>query len=196
MSRRAGTSDVLTATTTSGGEWERPPVRALRSLPVPVSEPYAVRSARRAAPAVPSTQGALALAFSAAERVEERVDPDFGPRSTPSRDLPDPASACTALVQAIVEVLGGSRPSAQLARWVTTDVYAGLQRRAGLAARLRRGAASTSRHAVVRRVRICEPRDGVVEACAVILDAGRVRAVALRLEGIDGRWRATAVEVG
>lgn len=173
-----------------------PPARVLRSLPIPVSEPNPVRSARGRSVAVPATQGALALAFPAAEVPDETDDPDFGPRPTPSHDLPDPTAACTALVQAIVEVLGGSRPSAQLARWLAADVYAGLQRRAGLAARLRRGAAPTPCHAVVRRVRVCQPRDGVVEACAVIIESERVRAVALRLEGLDGRWRATAVEVG
>lgn len=181
----------------TGTDLERatPPARALRSLPIPVSEPHPVRSARDQASRIPITQGALALAFPAAEE-PEAPDPDFGVRATPSRDLPDPTGACTALVQAIVEVLGGSRPSAQLARWLTADVYAGLQRRAGLAARLRRGAAATSHHAVVRRVRVCEVRDGVVEACAVIIESERVRAVALRLEGLDGRWRATAVEIG
>lgn len=173
-----------------------PPARALRALPVPVSEPHGVRSARAGTHAVPPTQGSLALAFAADTEPEEGIDPQFGPRPTSSRDLPEPAGACTALVQAIVEVLGGSRPSTQLARWLTADVYAGLQRRAGLAARLRRGAAPAFRHAVVRRVRVCEPRDGVAEACAVIIDGERVRAVALRLEGVDGRWRATAVEIG
>ena len=172
-----------------------PSPRALRSLPVPICEPNPVRSARRPVHAVPATQGSLALAFTVTEP-EDDQDPDFGPQPTARRDLPDPAGACTALVQAIVEVLGGARPSAQLARWLTADVYSGLQRRAGLAARLRRGAAPTPTHSVVRRVRVCEPRDGVVEACAVIVEQDRVRAVALRLEGMDGRWRATAVEIG
>ena len=182
--------------TTSEVEATAPPVRVLRSLPVPVSEPHPVRSVRGLAQPVPPTQGALALAFPVIERPEEQDDEDFGPRATSSRELPDPAGACAALVQAIVEVLGGSRPSAQLARWLTADVYAALQRRAGLAARLRRGAAPVCRHPVVRRVRVCAPRDGVVEACAVVFEGDRVRAVALRIEGLDGRWRVTAAEVG
>ncbi|HZI98105.1 MAG TPA: Rv3235 family protein [Actinomycetales bacterium] len=173
-----------------------PELRALRSLPVPVSEPHDVRTVRRQHDDVPATQGSLALAFTSAAGEDDEPDPEFGPQPTSSRDLPEPGAACTALVRAVVEVLGGTRPSSQLARWLTTDVYAALQRRAGLAARLRRGAAPSARQAVVRRVRVCEPRDGVVEACAVVIDGGRVRAVALRLEGLDGRWRATAVEVG
>ena len=61
---------------------------------------------------------------------------------------------------------------------------------------MRRGAAPSTRQAVVRGVRVCLPADGVAEASAVVIDADRVRAVAVRLEGLDGRWRATALEVG
>jgi hypothetical protein len=35
-----------------------------------------------------------------------------------------------------------------------------------------------------------------VEASAVVLDRGRYRAIALRLEDADGRWRVTALEIG
>jgi hypothetical protein len=49
---------------------------------------------------------------------------------------------------------------------------------------------------MVRSVRVCLPADGVAEASAVVVSRGRVLAVALRLEGLDGRWRMTALEVG
>jgi len=42
---------------------------------------------------------------------------------------------------------------------------------------------------------VCEPRDGIVEATVVVRGRARVRAVALRLEGLDRRWRATAIHV-
>jgi aerobic-type carbon monoxide dehydrogenase small subunit (CoxS/CutS family) len=48
----------------------------------------------------------------------------------------------------------------------------------------------------VRTVRVCEPADGVAEACAVVIDGNRVRALALRLVGLDGRWRVEALQVG
>ncbi len=44
-------------------------------------------------------------------------------------------------------------------------------------------------------VSIFEPRDGVVEAVVIVRGKARVRAVALRLEGLDSRWRATAINV-
>lgn len=172
------------------------PARPLRSMPVPVSEPHALHTARHRRLRVPATQGTLALSFTAARPYDTDVDPDFGPQHTSSRDLPEPGAACAALVQAVVEVLGGIRPASQLARWLSSEVYTAICRRAALAARMRRDAAPTGRHAVVRGVRVCEPADGVVEGSAVVVEQDRVRAVALRLEGMDGRWRATAVEVG
>jgi hypothetical protein len=53
-----------------------------------------------------------------------------------------------------------------------------------------------ARRALVRRVRICQPGDGIVEACAVVVDNGRVRAIALRMTGIDRRWVVSALQVG
>jgi len=38
--------------------------------------------------------------------------------------------------------------------------------------------------------------DGVAEVSAVAHRAGRAHAVAARLEGVDGRWRCTALQVG
>jgi hypothetical protein len=42
---------------------------------------------------------------------------------------------------------------------------------------------------------VCEPRDGVVEAVVIVRGRARARAVAIRLEGLDRRWRATAIHV-
>ncbi len=60
----------------------------------------------------------------------------------------------------------------------------------------RRRAPGPRRPAIVRRVRVCEPADGIVEACAVVVSHGRVRALAIRLEGLDGRWLVTALTIG
>jgi hypothetical protein len=173
----------------------------LRRLPVPVSEPYPCGSAPNRHPTVAPTQGALALAFSAAQSGDGPGDRWAAPQPTPSAALPDPRATCAVLVQAVIEVLAGTRQPTQLVRWLSADVYTALARRVGLAARLRRRADSaptgeTGRRAVVSSVRLCHPADGVVEASVVVLDRGRVRAVAVRLEGLDGRWRATALEVG
>jgi hypothetical protein len=45
-------------------------------------------------------------------------------------------------------------------------------------------------------VRVCEPADGVAEVSAVFRRADRVRAIAFRIQGVDGRWRITALQLG
>ena len=165
----------------------------LRVLPVPIAEPHPLGAPRPPRTAQPPGQGVLALRLSAAE--EQAGDAFFAPQPTPSGALPDPGPVTAGVVQAVVEVLSGARPAAQLLRWLSADVYAGVQRRAALATRVR-GRRTPARRAAVRRVVLSTPRDGVAEAAVVVQDGQRVRAVAVRLEGLDGRWRVTALEVG
>ena len=109
-------------------------------------------------------------------------------------DLPEPEPFVAKIAQAVVEVISGQRPATQLIRHTSPTVYSLLARRALVSSRRLRGEAR--RPAVVRRIRMCEPADGVIEACAVVVSHGRVRALAFRLEGLDGRWLMTQVAVG
>lgn len=136
----------------------------------------------------PYIQDALAVDFSL--RSDEDV---FGEQPTRRDDLPDPRDWAAHIAQALVEVMGGARPAPQLLRWTTPEVYAVVARRAAVSAR--RGMPPT-RRTVVRSLRVCEPADGVAEASAVVVDGGRVRALAMRLVGLDGRWRVEALQVG
>lgn len=118
---------------------------------------------------------------------------DFGPQHTAREFLPDPRLWAARLVQAIVEVTVGARPVGQLIRWTSTNVYESVQRRvnhAGSVLGAERRAA-----AIVRSVHVSEPSDGVAEVCAVVQHGARCRALALRLEGVDGRWQCTALQV-
>jgi hypothetical protein len=136
----------------------------------------------------PYVQDALAVDFSL------RTDQDlFGEQPTRRDDLPDPRDWAAHIAQALVEVMAGARPAPQLLRWTTPEVYAVVARRAAVSAR--RGMPPT-RRTVVRSLRVCEPADGVAEASAVVVDGGRVRALAMRLVGLDGRWRVEALQVG
>lgn len=173
-------------------------LRPIRVLPIPQSAPPTVAlaaasalpwqgSTADAARAVAFVQGTLAVDFSPAE------DGHFERQATSRRDLPDPQVWAAHLAQAVVEVMTGSRPAPQLLRWTSPEVYAVLARRGAVSAR--RGM-PRGRRATVRRVRVCEPRDGVAEACAVVVDGPRVRALAMRLVGLDGRWRIEALQVG
>lgn len=119
----------------------------------------------------------------------------FDPQPTAAADLPDPEPLLRNLTQGVLEVLSGTRDVGQLARWMTDLAYRALVTRANLAARARnaRGVpASRPAHAVLS-VHASSPADGVVEAVVVVAGPARTRAVAIRLEGMDHRWRATSL---
>jgi hypothetical protein len=122
------------------------------------------------------------------------LEEEFGPQPTPRAQLPEPQLWAARLVQAIIEVDAGLRPATQLIRWTTTAVHEAISRRQST------GASFSGRQLgeLVRSVRTSEPLDGVVEVSAVIQRSGhggRSRAMALRLDGIDGRWQCTALEI-
>lgn len=171
---------------------------ALHLRPVPrLDGPY---DDERGDPAAPVVDGSLALAFPPPTRVSVplRLVPPAGgvsPTAVPtSRDLlPDPRPWTTRLTQAIAEVLAGARPAAQLSRVATLDVLALLERGAG---RLGARPGGPPQRPIVSSVHLSEPCDGVAEVCAVVDTGLRKRALAFRLEGINGQWRCTALHVG
>jgi hypothetical protein len=151
-------------------------------------------------PVAPLVDGSLALAFPPPTRVSMplRLVPPAGGVTLTSeptqRDLlPDPRPWTIRLAQAISEVLAGARPAGQLSRVATLEVLQLLERGAG---RLGGRGAGPAQRPVVGSVHLSEPCDGVAEACAVVDTGSRKRALALRLEGIDGQWRCTAVHIG
>jgi hypothetical protein len=167
----------------------------LRALPVPDTEPAPDRDGFERPARVGAEQPTLALALVTTPVDDpESTSPFgyFGPQPTSTSDLPDPRAWAGRMVQAVLEAQSGVRPVAQLVRWTSSEVYAGLHRRAALAATR----PAPGRRDMVRSVRVCLPADGIVEASAVVVTRGRVQAVALRLEGLDGRWRMTALELG
>ena len=169
---------------------------ALRHLPVPDTEPPLEqmpepeppwrRGRRRPAAAV---QGVLTLVVGGASD----GDVDFGPLPTATSELPDATRWARQMVQVIVEVLSGERAATQLLRWTVPEVYDEVRSRT--ATRSPSGAAPLRRPRV-GTVRVCQPADGVAEVAAVVHGPQRTRAIALRLEGLDGRWRVTVLQAG
>jgi hypothetical protein len=106
------------------------------------------------------------------------------------------------IAQACMEVIGGSRPVQQLARWLDPDCYDKLVHRAALAQdrRTRRAAGKSALQplpsTVVRPARVCRISADVYEAALVVVEPHRARAVALRLERRRGLWKVTALEIG
>lgn len=131
--------------------------------------------------------------------VRTRIVPDefFGHQPTPTAELPDPTPLLGNLARCIVEVLAGARDLEQIARWVTDDVYRHLLRRVVLSGRSRRtrGITAVRPSFTLGSMRVFEPRDGIIEAVVIVRGRSRARAVAIRLEGLDRRWRASAINV-
>ena len=180
------------------------PVRVPYLTPVPDSLPpfdderTAMRRLRVLSPALPvhrtpavpirRIRAARAVRITASE-TQETVpgwsrEADVGVRSTPTSALPPAGRAAQLLARALIEVLSHQRPLAQLRPYCAPDVFAGLQTRQQ----------PTRTLASVRTVRVCEPADGAAEVAVVARAGQRSWALAFRMEGIDGRWRITAVE--
>jgi hypothetical protein len=99
--------------------------------------------------------------------------------------------------RAVVEVVGGDRGPQQLLRWTSESVYAQLQRRSALLA----GATPNDRRirrlrGQVRSVHVFCPSPEAAELSVHVRQGERSRAIAARIELVDGRWCCTALEFG
>ena len=157
----------------------QPPVEDERT-PVRLLLPGAPAPRPRYRPGPRPAVGAAALA-----------DDDFGPTWSRRADLPDARDAGRRLITLTLEALAGRRPLPQLQPMTSVGVFAAL---AG--GRRPRWCVDGTAPLIVGPVHVCEPVDGVAEVSAVARRAGRAHAVAARLEGIDGRWRCTALQIG
>jgi hypothetical protein len=200
-------TDIRADSSASAGREHRLP----RRIPTPISQPP-YDDERGDFGQRPQTSGSSALS-PVARRVQSQphlelvvdkpvsrrsVDDEtlFGRQPTPTAALPDVRSWAGRLGRSIAEVLTGDRPAQQLMRWTNDAVFTDLCRRSETVA----GAGSAHRgmrnRVSIISVHVCEPRDGVAEASVHVRHGLRSRAYALRLEGLDGRWRCTALQMG
>lgn len=174
--------------------------------PVPDSEPPfdpvsgpsgAVTTIRRRHPDATRFGGSVPIRLSASASAPTSVacdavpswsaDADVGVRRTASAQLPSAGRAAQVFATALVEVLAGRRPVGQLRVHAAPAVFAGLVNRASSA---------LVAPAQLLSVRVCQPADGVAEVSATVRSGLRARAIAFRMEGVDGRWRVTALDIG
>lgn len=113
-------------------------------------------------------------------------DTDMGVERTARSALPDPRETAGVLARAVIEALAGLRQLNQLSTHCSPEVFAALK------VRVRTGGAPPK----LMSVRASEPTDGIAEASAVFRRGARAAALAFRLQGIDGRWRVTALQIG
>jgi hypothetical protein len=116
----------------------------------------------------------------------------FDPRPTGRLELPEPTAFARRLLIAVIETATGRRSASQLSQHTTLAVQAGLARDAGRISRL----GTLSRPAAVHSIHLSEPADGVAEVVGIVRVGPRFRAIALRLEGLDGRWKCVRLQIG
>ena len=116
---------------------------------------------------------------------------DFGPTWSRRAELPDPQAVGRRLVTLTLEAFAGRRSVGQLQPLVSPALFTALSER-----RRPRWCTEGTAPLLISSLHVCEPVDGVAEVSAVARRGGRAHAVAARLEGIDGRWRCTALQIG
>ncbi len=118
----------------------------------------------------------------------------FDSQPTPRSELPDPTATIEKLALLGCEIIAGVRSVEQIGRWVTEDVYRVLAERSVAVRQTRVGAEPRQRpHISVGLTVVTEPRDGVVEGVSLVRIGPRTRAMCIRLEGLDHRWRASSL---
>lgn len=135
----------------------------------------------------------------ARKKVSSPLDSDdyFGVQFNNADDLGDPKPILAFLAQSVIETMAGIRDIEQCARWLSDGVYQQLRQKSLASTRSR--AESNVRqmrpNLTVGKISVFSPRVGVIEGVVIIHNIGRARAVAIRLEGYNGRWRARSVAV-
>jgi len=170
----------------------RQAVRAVAIAPVappatPTTRPAAASTSARGTALGVTSRTAAAPPFDHSAGVPAwSEEADIGVRLTTTADLPSAERSASVLARAVIEVLSGRRPLGQLRVHCAPDVYAGLADRPTFAS-------AALPHLI--SVRVCEPADGVAEVSVAYRRAERVRALAFRIQGVDGRWRMTALQL-
>ena len=141
---------------------------------------------------VASVQGTLALRYGGEVR------------SAPSPELRLVAGGRAELeafahrfARAVVEVACGDRGPQQLLRWTTEQVYAELQHRSARLAATTPGDRRVRRlRSNVRSVHLFCPSAEAAEISVHVRHGERSRAIAARIELVEGRWCCTALQFG
>lgn len=169
---------------------------ALRLLPVPACEPPyddelpGHGTGRQDARPAATTGPLRGLTLLRLVPDEDDDEPVANARPTETSDLPPVRPAAQALVQGLLEVLGGVRPVHQLRRATSMELFDELE--AWVHAQPR-ATGRRPRTGAVRSLHVQE-RPGIAEVSATVARGGRAAALALRFEGTDGQWRCTQLE--
>jgi hypothetical protein len=115
----------------------------------------------------------------------EEYDVDFAPEPTSAADLPDIHELTFQFIHNVVEIWAGRRSAAQLQSMCHHRIFTELQRKAGQQQLIGR----------VRKIKVTQPLDGISESTITVRYGERLRVVAIRFEGLDGRWLCTSLDL-
>ena len=152
--------------------------------------------ARRAAPQLlRRAEAQQALPFV----IEEQLLPATRPRLRLVTG-PDDATErfATQFAQLLLEVLSGDRAVHHLLRWTTEEVLERLNWHAQTLARTAPPPRPGARRprAQVRSVHVSRPMPGVAEVAMHVRHGARSRAIAAKLELVEGRWKCADLVLG
>lgn len=110
-------------------------------------------------------------------------------------ELPDPTPLLPAIATLVVEVIAGARSVEQMASLVSDQVYEKLRAKVHRNAKAAGDRPRLMPKFAVRNVHSESPKLGVIESVVLLSSQTRTRAVAIRLEPINRKWKATSVNV-
>jgi hypothetical protein len=113
----------------------------------------------------------------------EEFDLEFAPAPTSAADLPDIHELTFQFIHNVVEIWAGRRNASQVQAMCHHLIFADLQRKAGQQKLVGR----------IRKIKVTQPLDGISESTVTVRYGDRLRVVAIRFEGLDGRWLCTAL---
>jgi hypothetical protein len=115
----------------------------------------------------------------------ENYESDDLPQPTSAQELPRLAHWLPVLAVSILEIWAGRRQPLQIADRCHRVIYLEILKRMG----------SLKEVGVLRRFHITEPLDGICEASIGVQFKDRYRCMVMRVEGVDGRWLCTEVDL-
>lgn len=129
------------------------------------------------------------------QKYENQSHLEFGPELPLTPPLKDPELYLANIAKAINEVISGLRPVEQLAQVLNEQVYETLRLRTlnKAQSKTREAKKQVLQPTSVLRVHNQSPSENVIESVVLLSTRQRARAVAIRLEGQYGRWRATNI---
>lgn len=115
------------------------------------------------------------------------------PYGRPRVALGDPAPLACTVAKTAVEVVIGLAGIHKLNRWVSGEIRLQLARQNSLA---RRAHYQPLGSVSILRVRVYRVSATAAEVSVVAREGDRLRAVAMRMQDVAGKWQASALEIG